>query len=523
MMPPSGLTGPEDDSFELLTDIVEGMEWIGKTRADARRNDLKPEYADGEVIFGQGDVGDELIRLEEGMVEVGISSYRQVFSRGAAALAARTVIEVTDHPGAFFGELSLLCGVPRSATLTAVGPTRIRIIKKSELSNTVAENPQLGVDLAVALATKLQSTIYKIAYGLTNQLQLMRGALFDYSQKYTEILQDTEKLRKKGGPDIRRLDRLIYVMGRSALIKEYKALKAAGSANFPEETQFSVRDIGDEPHRHTDIKRGAYLFRAGPTRNRDVYIIRRGLAGVYLRGTQIAQLSAGAILGEVAALSECPQAFRTASVKAHSDLTAVRIPQTHLKKHLIRNPRFAYQLCVSIANRILSSNSLLLNAQVKFNRSIAQVQMYLREFTNVEKAVQSLKLRESAPFIHEQAAACARELNDLRLDIIKTQNIFLKEIAADYASDLFHRLSAAAHSPQPQELDRLRRLCGKLGFDSVKDFIHARLQTLRRQAAHLTGACRVPQAVLNALKSRISSLESSLGKVGKGDGSNLSR
>ena len=66
-------------------------------------------FRSNEVLFHQGDPGDALFIVTAGAVKILLPS-----EEGDEAILA------TVRPGAFFGELALLDGAPRSAT--AVGP-----------------------------------------------------------------------------------------------------------------------------------------------------------------------------------------------------------------------------------------------------------------------------------------------------------------------------------------------------------------------------------------------------------------
>ena len=57
------------------------------------------------------------------------------------------------EPGDFFGELALLDGAPRSATVTASGELTTLRIGQSAFAKMLREEPTIGVGLAKGLAT----------------------------------------------------------------------------------------------------------------------------------------------------------------------------------------------------------------------------------------------------------------------------------------------------------------------------------------------------------------------------------
>ena len=77
--------------------------------------------SDGEILFGQGDGGDLVYVVEDGMIEL-----TRERDNTAPEVVARIVA------GQYFGELAPMFGLRRSATARAVGPTTVRGCSPSE-------------------------------------------------------------------------------------------------------------------------------------------------------------------------------------------------------------------------------------------------------------------------------------------------------------------------------------------------------------------------------------------------------
>lgn len=101
------------------------------------------EYGDGETIVNQGDAGDSLFILHSGCcdVEVAVEDHR---SKKVATLT----------PPAFFGEMSLLTGEPRSATVRAHGDAVTFMIDKEIFKSIFTKHPEISEELARALARR---------------------------------------------------------------------------------------------------------------------------------------------------------------------------------------------------------------------------------------------------------------------------------------------------------------------------------------------------------------------------------
>jgi len=101
----------------------------------------------GEVIVREGDAGSEMFVVRRGKVEV---------RRGGRTL---TVL----REGEYFGELSLLLGVPRSATVVARTDVELVVIPRDHFDAMLREQPEIAVPLLKELAQRLRSTDDQVA------------------------------------------------------------------------------------------------------------------------------------------------------------------------------------------------------------------------------------------------------------------------------------------------------------------------------------------------------------------------
>lgn len=109
-------------------------ERVGVARAMARRR-----FAAGEVILRQGDAGDSLFVVDQGEVAVDVDGGPAVARLG---------------PGQFFGEMSLLTGEARRATVVANRETLCDEIGSESLMTLLASRPELAGELARLLAVR---------------------------------------------------------------------------------------------------------------------------------------------------------------------------------------------------------------------------------------------------------------------------------------------------------------------------------------------------------------------------------
>jgi CRP/FNR family cyclic AMP-dependent transcriptional regulator len=87
---------------------------------------------EGATIVRQGEPGDTFYVILEGEAKVR--------SNGGRTLH-------TLRPGDFFGEISLLDGGPRTATVVADTPVTVLTVSRSAFLKAVRDNPEIGVKL----------------------------------------------------------------------------------------------------------------------------------------------------------------------------------------------------------------------------------------------------------------------------------------------------------------------------------------------------------------------------------------
>lgn len=98
------------------------------------------DVKDGYELTKEGATGREFFVIDEGNATV---------HRGTKKVA-------TLGPGDFFGELSLIDGGPRNATVKASGPTRVVVIGQREFLGLLDEIPNLDFKIMKALVKRLR-------------------------------------------------------------------------------------------------------------------------------------------------------------------------------------------------------------------------------------------------------------------------------------------------------------------------------------------------------------------------------
>jgi len=99
----------------------------------------------GEVLFREGDSGDEMFVIQGGLVQV---SKRIGDVERPIAMLGR---------GEFLGEMAILNGKPRTATATVLEEAHVVVLRSDMLETMVAKNGEIAVRLIKKLASRLDA------------------------------------------------------------------------------------------------------------------------------------------------------------------------------------------------------------------------------------------------------------------------------------------------------------------------------------------------------------------------------
>lgn len=132
LRPPGHTPGREELALRAAAAL--GTVDLFQPLSDAERLDLAGRlrpvvFGRGEMVIRQGDQGDSLFLVTRGLVEV------RVVTSGREALVG------TLGAGSFFGEMSLLTGSPRSATVHALEDTEVFPVRREDFQHIASANP----------------------------------------------------------------------------------------------------------------------------------------------------------------------------------------------------------------------------------------------------------------------------------------------------------------------------------------------------------------------------------------------
>jgi CRP/FNR family transcriptional regulator, cyclic AMP receptor protein len=150
---------PIDPAFLRDSELFENQS-AEVTRAVLAQGQLL-EFGPGEVIFRQGDDGDRLFVVKSGVLEVVATPTDGSEPTVVAYLGTGEVI----------GELALLTGSPRSATVRSPEHAVLFAVEKAVFLDLMDVLPAFSRNLCVVLAKRLETTTLKVPRASGKQLQ----------------------------------------------------------------------------------------------------------------------------------------------------------------------------------------------------------------------------------------------------------------------------------------------------------------------------------------------------------------
>ena len=130
-----------------------------------------------QTVFQEGEPGDHLLVVMHGRVKVSLAS-----QEGKEAILS--ILE----PGDVFGEMALLDGEPRSATVTTMEKCSFLVLLRRDFLPFLERNPQVAFKLLAALSRRLRATNDKVgSLSFLNLPARLARILINLGQQYGKL------------------------------------------------------------------------------------------------------------------------------------------------------------------------------------------------------------------------------------------------------------------------------------------------------------------------------------------------
>lgn len=256
-------------------------------RASGKQEGLGKVFHQGDVIIRQGELGDCMFVIQEGQVEV---------VRAEGTVESRLAVQ---GEGDFFGEMALVESEIRSATVRAIGTTRILTIDKRTFNRRVREDPSLA---------------YRILQKMSSRLRELDGTVADVKAA------DMDSCIDRVGP-------------------------APTSPSSGE-----VRDM------NRIYQPGETIIHQGQTDD-NMYFIEKGSVEILQnrdgREVKFASAGAGDVVGEMAILES---GIRSATVRALTETRVLVLDKMSFMRLVHEDPSLSFRLMKAISRRIRNLN-----------------------------------------------------------------------------------------------------------------------------------------------------------------------
>jgi CRP/FNR family transcriptional regulator, cyclic AMP receptor protein len=135
---------------ETIVSLLQGVDWFSSL-TDAEIGDLASgamtvQLEEGDTIFEEGDRGDRCFVIQSGSVKV-----LRRFPDGRRMTLARL------GPGNVFGELAVMGGERRSATVQAAEPSVVVGLGADDVMSVLRGDPEAALGVALTLADRLRA------------------------------------------------------------------------------------------------------------------------------------------------------------------------------------------------------------------------------------------------------------------------------------------------------------------------------------------------------------------------------
>lgn len=179
-------------------------------RASLAASSRVRQYAKGQVLCSEGDPGDDLLVLEEGRVRVCRFS----------STGQEVVLAELDAP-ASFGELALIDGAPRAATVIAETAVRVRYLHRQVVLDLVTREPSVAISLMQGMAVMVRATNERLSDVLSLDVpgRLAKWLLAHNEEGRVSLAQPQEGIARAIGTTRVTLNRSLHQFARRGLVE----------------------------------------------------------------------------------------------------------------------------------------------------------------------------------------------------------------------------------------------------------------------------------------------------------------
>lgn len=197
--------------------------------AELRRLGARRRYPAGATLFLEGDPAHEALVLLGGEVKISVGSRE-----------GREVILDVFGPGSLLGELSVIDGRPRSATVAALSPVEVLAVAAGPFNEFLDRHPRVLRRLLVEVIDLLRIRVHhQLEFGTGDALGRICARLAELADRYGEAKGESVVLRSP----VTQSELAAWTgLSREAVVKALRALRQLGWIDSQGRT-IAIRDL----------------------------------------------------------------------------------------------------------------------------------------------------------------------------------------------------------------------------------------------------------------------------------------
>jgi CRP-like cAMP-binding protein len=224
------------EKVEFLKSVPIFSELSDDTLTQLSKSGSIHSFSKDSIILSEKEAGSALFIITSGKVKI---------SRISTEDDDKEVILSILNPSDFFGEMSLLDGLERSATATAMEDSRIIIIQRNDFLDLLREYPEVSISLLQELTQRLRAAGMKIkALSLKDAEGKVATVLLQLADDVGKIKQGIVEIEKlpfqhelanMAGTSRETISRTLHAFAKKGLVElEGSRLRIINYENFKE-------------------------------------------------------------------------------------------------------------------------------------------------------------------------------------------------------------------------------------------------------------------------------------------------
>lgn len=160
----------------------------------------KVHFEQGEIVFVENSLGDSMYLIESGQVKVSVRTGTDQEEKIINYLG----------PGNFFGEMALILNQRRSATVTVTIDADLWMLRKADMDELLAENPEIALQITRELSRRLSDVVteakqragYRLTAVMGDRVWLLADQIYRLTNQRVVLLDASrQNMAGRAGPD----------------------------------------------------------------------------------------------------------------------------------------------------------------------------------------------------------------------------------------------------------------------------------------------------------------------------------